>query len=194
MEKRFAGNKTLSLVLGDITRFKADAIVNAANSGLRGGGGVDGAIHLAGGGAIMEELRKIRADIGRCPTGSAVVTGAGNLPAKYVFHAVGPIYRDGHHGEPELLISCYDTCMKLAAERGVVTINFPSISTGVYGYPLKEAAPIAIRTVAAHLEEGETPVEKATFVLFDNTTFAAYARALATLEPAAKQKKDAAAN
>src|SRR5512141_1066692 len=127
---------------GDITRIAVDAMANAANSALAGGGGVDGAIHRAGGPAIMRELDAIRARTGGCPTGSAVATGAGNLPAKYVFHAVGPIYRDGKHGEPELLASCYRTCLALAEERNVASISFPSISTGVYGYPLREAAPI----------------------------------------------------
>lgn len=182
MEVRFPNGKVLKLVQGDITRVPSDAIVNAANSALRGGGGVDGAIHRAGGPAIMRELDQIRAASGGCPTGSAVVTTAGNLPAKYVFHAVGPIWRGGGHGEAELLASCYRTAMKLAAERGVRTISFPSISTGVYGYPVEEAAPIALRTVAESLA-GETSVETAIFVLFDRTTFQAYERALQALAP-----------
>src|SRR5438128_4534628 len=106
-ELKFPPDKVLRLLVGDITKVEADAIVNAANSALAGGGGVDGAIHRAGGPSIMRELDAIRKEIGRCPTGSAVVTGAGNLPAKFVFHAVGPVYRDGKHGEPELLASCY---------------------------------------------------------------------------------------
>ena len=110
-------------------------MANAANSALAGGGGVDGAIHRAGGPAIMRELDVIRAQSGGCPTGSAVATTAGNLPAKYVFHAVGPVWRDGRHGEPELLAGCYRKCLELAAERGVRTISFPAISTGIYGYP-----------------------------------------------------------
>src|SRR6202142_4419916 len=129
--------KTLKLATGDITRVAADAMVNAANSALAGGGGVDGAIHRAGGPSIMAELDQIRARIGRCPTGSAVATGAGALPARYVFHAVGPIYRDGRRGEPELLAGCYRKCLALADERAVRTISFPAISTGVYGYPQK---------------------------------------------------------
>jgi len=177
-EKRFPNGKVLRLMVGDITKVPADAIVNAANSALRGGGGVDGAIHRAGGPSIMEELNRIRAEIGHCPTGSAVVTGAGNLPAKYVFHAVGPIYRGGTQNEEQLLASCYETCMKLAAERNVQRITFPSISTGAYGYPVDQAAPVALRTVARFLEEGSTPVEEAIFVLFDQNTFEAYARAL----------------
>src|SRR5579875_2988310 len=133
----------LQLLKGDITRIAVDAIVNAANSQLAGGGGVDGAIHRAGGPEIMRELDAIRNRIGHCETGCAVVTGAGKLPAKYVFHAVGPRYRDGKHGEAELLKSCYETCLRLAEERDVKTISFPSISTGIYGYPIEEAAAIA---------------------------------------------------
>ncbi len=181
-EKRFPNGKVLKLVQGDITQVPADAIANAANPALRGGGGVDGAIHRAGGPAIMEELSEIREQIGRCPTGSAVATTAGNLPAKYVFHAVGPVYQGGRRGEAELLASAYESCMKLAGERSVRSITFPSISTGVYGYPVEEAAPIALGTVAERLRAGDTPVEEATFVLYDRATFEAYARALGALE------------
>ncbi len=181
-EIKFANGKTLRLVKGDITKVPSEAIVNAANSALRGGGGVDGAIHRAGGPAIMEELNKIRVEIGRCPTGSAVATTAGNLPAKYVFHAVGPVYQGGAKGEAELLASAYDTCMTLANERSVRSITFPSISTGVYGYPVKDAAPIALRTVARHLEAGDTSVQEAAFILFDQGTFEAYGEALPALE------------
>src|ERR1700734_2072967 len=126
MEMDFAGGKKLRLLVGDITKIRVDAIVNAANAGLRGGGGVDGAIHRAGGPAIMCELDAIRAETGGCATGSAVVTGAGSLPAQYVFHAVGPIYRDGTHGEPEQLANCYRTCLDLAERHGVCTISFPA--------------------------------------------------------------------
>jgi O-acetyl-ADP-ribose deacetylase (regulator of RNase III) len=136
----------IELLVGDITKIPVDAIVNAANSALAGGGGVDGAIHRAGGPDLMAELDRIREAQGGCPTGSAVVTSAGRLPAKCVFHAVGPVYRDGAHGEPELLRSCYVTCLNLAAERNLSSISFPSISTGVYGYPLRDAARIAIET------------------------------------------------
>jgi O-acetyl-ADP-ribose deacetylase (regulator of RNase III) len=142
----------LHLIRGDITRIPVDAIVNAANSALAGGGGVDGAIHSAGGPEIMAELDVIRKRIGRCKPGDAVVTGAGRLPARYVFHAVGPRYRDGRHGEPRILESCYNTCLRLASELKVNTISFPSISTGVYGYPVEEAAEIAVRTVASSVE------------------------------------------
>src|SRR5262245_2978020 len=158
MERQFPNNRVLKLMQGDITKVAVDAIVNAANSALAGGGGVDGAIHRAGGPSIMKELDVIRAKSGGCPTGSAVVTSAGALPAKYVFHAVGPVYRDGKHSEPELLASCYRTCLKLAEENSVAKISFPSISTGVYGYPVDQAAPIALREVAAHLAKGEGAV------------------------------------
>ena len=161
---------------GDITRVAADAIVNAANSALAGGGGVDGAIHRAGGPEIMRELDGIRGQIGACPTGSAVATAAGRLPAQYVFHAVGPVYRDGRHGEPELLASCYRKCLELAEERGVRTIGFPAISTGVYGYPLEEAAAIALREVKAHLEKDDTQLQQVTFVLFGKAAYELYAR------------------
>jgi O-acetyl-ADP-ribose deacetylase len=164
----------LQLLKGDITRIAVDAIVNAANSQLGGGGGVDGAIHRAGGPEIMRELDEIRAGIGRCDTGEAVVTGAGRLPAKYVFHAVGPVYRDGRHGEPALLEACYFNCLKLAAERDVKTISFPSISTGVYGYPIEEAAEIAVRTVAAWLHDHTDPVRVAKLVQFSEGDHAVY--------------------
>jgi len=160
---------------GDITRIAADAIVNAANSALAGGGGVDGAIHRAGGPAIMRELDEVRRVQGGCPTGSAVATSAGKLPAGYVFHAVGPVYRDGKHGEPDLLASCYRTSMRLADERHLRTVSFPAISTGVYGYPLSEAAEIAVREVRAHLEREGTSVEKAIFVLFGEKAYRVYA-------------------
>src|SRR5438477_9179268 len=143
MEWKTPDGKILRLITGDITRVEADAIVNAANSALAGGG-VDGAIHRAGGPSIMRELDGIRGKIGRCETGSAVVTTAGGLPAKYVFHAVGPRYRDGKHQEPELLASCYRTCLELAEKHGAGRVSFPSISTGIYGYPMEEAAAIAV--------------------------------------------------
>jgi O-acetyl-ADP-ribose deacetylase len=178
MEWASATGRKLVLEEGDITRVAADAIVNAANSALAGGGGVDGAIHCAGGPEIMRELGGIRARIGRCPTGSAVVTGAGRLPARHVFHAVGPVYRDGRHGEPELLAACYRQCLELAEERGARTISFPAISTGVYGYPLGEAAGIAVREVRAHLEKRDTTVERVIFVLFGRKAYEEYERAL----------------
>lgn len=153
-------------MVGDITRVPADAIVNAANSALAGGGGVDGAIHRVGGSSIMRELDQIRAKAGGCPTGSAVVTGAGLLPARFVFHAVGPIYRDGKHGESELLASCYRACLTLAEERAIETISFPSISTGAYGFPIQDAARIALREVKRYLQQETGKLREVTFVLF----------------------------
>ncbi|MDP8982641.1 MAG: O-acetyl-ADP-ribose deacetylase [Acidobacteriota bacterium] len=181
MDTEFPGGKALRLVTGDITKLRVDAIANAANSQLSGGGGVDGAIHRAGGPAIMRELDIIRAGQGSCPTGSAVATTAGALPAKFVFHAVGPIYRDGRHREADLLASCYATCLRLAEEREVRAISFPSISTGVYGYPVGEAAPIALGTVIEHLERPESGVREVLFVLFDQGTFDVYASVLKAL-------------
>jgi O-acetyl-ADP-ribose deacetylase (regulator of RNase III) len=177
MEWTSRTGRKLTLVEGDITRVPADAIVNAANAALVGGGGVDGAIHRAGGPEIMRELGRIRAEFGRCATGSAAVTGAGKLPAKYVFHAVGPVYRDGRHGESELLAACYRKCFALAEERAVRTISFPAISTGIYGYPLEEAAQIALREARSHLD-GDVHLEEAIFVLFGRQAFDVYSRML----------------
>jgi O-acetyl-ADP-ribose deacetylase (regulator of RNase III) len=176
MEIDFPNGKTLRLVIGDITKIQVDAIVNAANSGLRGGGGVDGAIHRAGGPAIMSELAEIRASSGGCPPGSAVVTGAGALPAHYVFHAVGPIYQDGLRGEAEHLANCYRKCLELAEQHGVHTIAFPAISTGVYGYPIEEAAGIALETIASRLTDPECRVRDVLIVLFDQSAYAVHAR------------------
>ena len=174
----FAVNDSVLVLLeGDITKVTVDAVVNAANSELIGGGGVDGAIHRAGGRSIMAELDEMRPKIGACPTGKAVVTNAGNLPAKYVIHAVGPIYRDGRQGEPTLLASCYQTSLELAAEHGATTVSFPSISTGVYGYPLGEAAEIALRTVSEFLRRPGHSIEKVIFVLFGKAAYAVHAEA-----------------
>lgn len=162
----------IALAKGDITKMAADAICNAANARLRGGGGVDGAIHRACGPEIMEELRRIQG----CPTGQAVATGAGKLPAKWVFHAVGPVY-GGRPEDAELLASAYRSCLKLAVEKCARTVTFPSISTGAYGYPVEEAASIALRTVVEFLETALS-IEKVTFVLFDDRTYEAYAAAL----------------
>ena len=177
MEIDFPNGKKLRLVVGDITKIRVDAIVNAANSGLRGGGGVDGAIHRAGGSAIMRELDEIRASSGGCPTGSAVVSTAGALPAQYVIHAVGPIYQDGKHGEPAQLSSCYRKALELAGERGARTVSFPAISTGAYGYPAKEAADIALASVAQHFDQTESGVREVLFVLFDQGFYDLHARA-----------------
>jgi O-acetyl-ADP-ribose deacetylase len=170
-------NTTLALLRGNIVAVQADAIVNAANSGLVGGGGVDGAIHRAGGPTIMEECRKI----GGCPTGSAVATTAGRLKAQYIFHAVGPIY--GHHrDEARLLAGAYQACLDLAEQYAVKSIAFPSISTGVYSYPLAEAAPVALRTVIEHVKKS-TSLQQVTFVLFSNDVYSAFEKALGDLLP-----------
>jgi O-acetyl-ADP-ribose deacetylase (regulator of RNase III) len=168
----------LRLLQGDITRQISDAIVNAANSSLMGGGGVDGAIHRAGGPAILEECKQIVARQGRLATGKAVITTGGNLKAKHVIHTVGPIWRGGSQGEPGLLASAYRESLKLAADNNLESLTFPSISTGVYGYPVNEAARVAISTVIAFLSQEKTSIKEVVFVLFDARTFAAYALAL----------------
>jgi O-acetyl-ADP-ribose deacetylase (regulator of RNase III) len=178
MERKFPNNRLLKLAVGDITRVAADAIVNAANSALAGGGGVDGAIHRAGGPSIMQDLDRIRGTRGGCATGSAVVTGAGRLPARFVFHAVGPVYRGGKHGEAEQLASCYRTCLALAEKHAVQTIAFPSISTGVYGYPVGEAARIALREVTRHLGQETIQLVEVKFVLFSEADYQVYASCL----------------
>jgi O-acetyl-ADP-ribose deacetylase (regulator of RNase III) len=166
----------LSIIQGDITRQATDAIVNAANSSLMGGGGVDGAIHRAGGAAILEECKQIVARQGRLPTGKAVITTGGNLKAKFVIHTVGPIWHGGNKGEPELLASAYRESLKVAAENNLSSISFPSISTGAYGYPIAKAAEVAIKTVTDFLKEQVTSIKEVVFVLFDSVTFDAYNR------------------
>jgi len=168
----------LRIIQGDITQQSTDAIVNAANSSLMGGGGVDGAIHRAGGPAILEECKQIVARQGRLPTGKAVITTGGNLKAKYVIHTVGPIWHGGNKGEPELLASAYKESLKLAAENNLNSIAFPSISTGAYGYPVSQASKIAINAVITLLSQSTTSLREAVFVLFDSQTFGAYASAL----------------
>jgi O-acetyl-ADP-ribose deacetylase (regulator of RNase III) len=168
------GLAQLQLLKGDITTIAVDAIVNAANSQLVGGGGVDGAIHRAGGPEIMRELDEIRSQIGYCPTGRAVATTAGRLPAKFVFHAVGPIYRGGGKQEAELLASCYSTALDMAAERDVKAISFPSISTGIYGYPVEEAAAIAVNTIADWLRNHSEPVHTVKLVQFSEADHQIY--------------------
>lgn len=170
------GLAQLQVLKGDVTTIAAEAIVNAANSHLAGGGGVDGAIHRAGGPEIMRELDEIRAKIGQCAPGSAVVTGAGQLPAKYVFHAVGPRYKDGLHGESGLLASCYTSCLQMAMERDVRSISFPSISTGAYGFPIEEAAQIAVRTVAEWLRQHAEPLHTVKLVQYSDSDHAVYRR------------------
>jgi O-acetyl-ADP-ribose deacetylase (regulator of RNase III) len=170
--------RTLELVLGDITEQRVDAIVNAANSRLAGGGGVDGAIHRAGGPAIMDETRRRYPD--GCPTGSAVISTAGNLDAKYVIHAVGPVWSGGERGEESLLISAYRTSLKLAAAHNCRSMAMPALSTGAYRYPIDEAARAAVRTAAAFLGglDKDEPLAVARFVLFSPDTLAAFERAL----------------
>ena len=163
----------LELVEGDITKQDTEAIANAANSNLAGGGGVDGAIHRAGGPSIMDECGKI----GGCPTGEARLTSGGNLLAKYVFHAVGPIYRGGTHGEPELLKNAYLSCLNLASKNAVKSVAFPSISTGVYGYPIKEAAKIALTTVIDYLKTHQE-INLVRFVLFGSDAYSKYEKVL----------------
>lgn len=174
-EWRSGIGKTMRLEEGDITRVEADAIVNAANSRLAGGGGVDGAIHRAAGPGVMAELDAIRAKIGHCPAGQAVATKAGKLRALYIFHAVGPVYRGGGEGEAEQLASCYRECLRMAAELDLESIAFPAISTGVYGYPMAEAARIAVREIREFLER-PGPVEEVRVVLFGEEALRAFER------------------
>jgi O-acetyl-ADP-ribose deacetylase (regulator of RNase III) len=168
MENRFViGESVIKLVEGDITEVLADAIVNAANSSLMGGGGVDGAIHRKGGPGILEECKRIRAEsypIG-LPTGKAVITNAGRLPAKKVIHTVGPVWHGGNRGEAELLAHCYENSLNLAVENRLETIAFPSISTGAYRFPIKNASQIALKTVKEWLEK-ECRIKEVKFVLF----------------------------
>jgi O-acetyl-ADP-ribose deacetylase (regulator of RNase III) len=163
---------------GDITKFATTAIVNAANSSLLGGGGVDGAIHRAGGPQVLEECRQIRARQGGCKTGEAVITSAGRLPAQYVIHTVGPVWNGGHKGEPELLAACYRNSLRLAFERNMASVAFPGISTGIYGYPKAEAAALAVREVRQWLASHAWPQE-VVFVAFDAETKRQYEQALA---------------
>ena len=163
----------IELVIGDITRQEVDAIVNAANSTLLGGGGVDGAIHRAGGPSILAECR----DLGGCRTGDVKSTGGGNLPARHVLHAVGPVWRGGGEGEPEQLASCHRRAVELAASLGDRTVAFPAISTGAYGYPLELAATIAIQATQEAMRT-HPEVELARFVFLDERTLAPYREAL----------------
>ncbi len=162
----------LEVLKGDITKIEVDAIVNAANSSLLGGGGVDGAIHRAGGPAILEDCRRIVAKQGGCKTGEAVITTAGNLLAKFVIHTVGPVWNGGHKNEAEKLANCYRNSLKIAMENGCKTIAFPCISTGIYGYPIAAAAKVAVDVVKQFLEENES-IEQVQFVCFDEANFEA---------------------
>ena len=174
------GRTRLSLVQGDITRQRVDAIVNAANSSLLGGGGVDGAIHRAGGSKILEECREIRAERGGCPTGQAVATTAGLLPAKRVVHTVGPVWNGGGRGEVGLLRSAYRTSLSVAETEGAKTVAFPSISTGAYRFPIERAATIALETIAEYCRRSPDAFEEVRMVLFSVQDFQVYADILAT--------------
>jgi O-acetyl-ADP-ribose deacetylase (regulator of RNase III) len=164
----------IQIVKGDITKLKVDAIVNAANSSLMGGGGVDGAIHRAGGPQILEECVKI----GGCPTGEAVITSGGKLPAKYVIHTVGPVWNGGKKNEDELLANCYRNSLKLAVANKIKTIAFPNISTGIYRFPKEQAAEIALKTVREFLS-GNDSIEEVIFVCFDDENLNIYKKLLA---------------
>ena len=159
-------NTVITLVQGDITREETEAIVNAANSGLKGGGGVDGAIHRAGGPSIMEECR----EIGCCPTGQAVVTGGGNLKAGHVIHTVGPVYSGGNRGEADLLRSAYLESLKKVTQNGLKSVSFPAISAGIYGYPPRESARIALETAINYVKSHED-IELVRFVLFSRNIY-----------------------
>lgn len=170
-------SERISVVQGDITRQETEAIVNAANTSLLGGGGVDGAIHRAAGPGLLEECRAIRAATGGCPTGEARITGGHQLAAKWVIHTVGPVWQGGGHGEDELLACAYRNSLRLAAERGIRTIAFPSISTGAYGFPLARAARIALGQIRQHLRDNELP-ERVTMVCFGEDVLQCYLTAL----------------
>jgi O-acetyl-ADP-ribose deacetylase (regulator of RNase III) len=174
MRARTVGAASVELVRGDIVEQQVDAIVNAANTTLLGGGGVDGAIHRAGGPAILAECERL----GGCATGDAKMTGGGRLPARHVIHAVGPVWRDGRRGEPERLASAYRRSLELAAGAGLGSVAFPSISTGAYRFPLDVAAPIAVGAVLEFLAR-PTTLTLVRFVLFSEADLQAYARALA---------------
>ena len=172
---------TLELIQGDITEAEVDAIVNAANSELIGGGGVDGAIRRAGGDEIEQACAEIRRREGGCPTGKAVITPGGNLPANYVIHTVGPVWQGGSSGEVELLASCYKESLRLAVDNSIQSIAFPSISTGIYGYPTEKAAVVALTAVKEFvIQETIAPIV-IQFVLFDEATHTCYLDALLTV-------------
>lgn len=170
----------LTLLKGDITKQQVDGIVNAANSSLMGGGGVDGTIHRAGGSAILDDCRKIVAQQGGCPTGEAVITTGGLLPARYVIHTVGPVWNGGTKNEPALLANCYKNSLKLAVKNGIKTIAFPNISTGIYHFPKDLACTIAIETVSDFLKTTDL-IEAVYFVCFDDENYELYELALKKL-------------
>jgi len=167
----------LRIIQGDITEQVTEAIVNAANKSLMGGGGVDGAIHHAGGPTILEECKQIVAKQGQLPTGKAVITSGGNLKAKYVIHTVGPIWQGGNQGEPESLASAYSESLDTAEINGITSISFPSISTGAYGYPMAEAAEIAVKTITDYLEKSKI-IKDVVIVLFDFKAYSIYTTVL----------------
>src|SRR6476660_5332700 len=173
---RIGSKATLELAMGDITEESTDAIVNAANSGLLGGGGVDGAIHDAAGASLLAECKKIRDQRGPLPPGQAVTTSGGKLKARYVIHTVGPIWQGGKVNEPQILESCYCHSMEQANLKACTSVSFPSVSTGAFGYPVKAAAQIALRAIADLLHEPKS-VRLVRFVLFDQSTYKAYAAA-----------------
>jgi len=166
--------KKIELVQGDITKIHVDVIVNAANKSLLGGGGVDGAIHKAGGKAILDECMEIRNRQGGCETGEAVITTAGNLPAKYVIHTVGPVWHGGNDGEEQLLRNCYRNCLTLALGNNAETIAFPNISTGVYRFPKQLAAQAAIDEVSRFVRDNESKLQKVIFVCYDSANYNFY--------------------
>ncbi len=176
MQSMEIGTSKLELVEGDITKQDTHAIVNAANTSLLGGGGVDGAIHRAGGPAILEECKRL----GGCPTGEARITTGGKLKARWVIHTVGPVYRDGKHREPELLAAAYENSLALASERGINSLAFPSISTGAYGYPIEDAARIALSTTIGYLRT-HPEIALVRFVLFGPDAFRIYEAVLTSL-------------
>lgn len=171
-------NTKLTLDRGDITKIAFDAIVNAANSGLWAGGGVCGAIHRAGGPKIAEECEAIRVQQGDCPTGEAVATSGGNLPARFVIHAVGPVFKEDDPTMPVLLANCYRNSLRLAAEKGLKTVAFPNISTGIFGYPKEKACEVAICAVRDFLSENQEVLEEVRFVCFDDENFQLYSERL----------------
>jgi len=176
------GQAKLSIIQGDITKQTTDAIVNAANPSLMGGGGVDGAIHRAGGPTILEECKQIVSRQGRLPTGKAVTTTGGNLKARHVIHTVGPVWHGGSSNEADLLASAYRESLKVATEHNLTSISFPSISTGAYGYPLGDASRVAVKAVVSFLKEQATSLKEVVFVLFDSRTYEAYSSALKEIE------------
>lgn len=180
MSRRSVGTATIELVRGDITSETVDAIVNAANSSLMGGGGVDGAIHRAGGPSILEECRLIRETQGMLPPGEATITKGGKLHARHVIHTVGPIWRGGTADEAEVLSRCYRDSLALAATHGLLSVAFPSISTGAYGYPVDQAAEVALKTVR-DVVKGDCPLRLVRFVLFSEADLETYRRVLESL-------------